>query len=97
MVPYRTMYPNASEKEWKLKNAPMERYLRTLQLINPAINLAVVCKDEDAKDDSSGNLILCNCGLCEVLLNKGMFRFFFFTPTVIFFLEKNKIRIFGHF
>lgn len=57
-VPYRTLYPDATEKEWKIKNKTAERSLHVLTLRQPDIELHIInpMDDDDEGDDSDGLL-----------------------------------------
>lgn len=49
-VPYRTIYPNATEKEWKIKNNH-ERTVRVVQLRNPNIEVYDMWPRDNSDDD----------------------------------------------
>lgn len=52
LVPYRTLYPNASEDEWQRKNNPSkERMLRVVQLIDNNINVSDLWSKDDIVED----------------------------------------------
>ncbi|GJQ73435.1 hypothetical protein Trydic_g13797 [Trypoxylus dichotomus] len=71
LVPYRTMYPNAPQKEWKVKNGSKEKLLRILQLINPTVHLPAYSKEEDVKEESSDDEPLCEYAYNETLFNQA--------------------------
>ncbi|KAF7988493.1 hypothetical protein HCN44_001066 [Aphidius gifuensis] len=50
-VPYRKLYPNAIEKEWKRKSSDKEKYLYALQLINPNYQVNDLWYNDDTCDD----------------------------------------------
>lgn len=49
--PYRAMYPNATEKQWKMKNGGTERCLHVLQLRDANIDLDEIWANEGMTDD----------------------------------------------
>lgn len=75
------MYPNASQKEWKVKNGTKEKNLRILQLINPAVHLTSSSKEEDPKDESSG---------------KSYFEFIFFNFLILFRVTFQTMNLLGN-
>lgn len=45
-IPYRIVYPNASESEWRLKNKE-EKTVSALQLTNPDMEMSEILPDND--------------------------------------------------
>ncbi|KRT84754.1 hypothetical protein AMK59_2966 [Oryctes borbonicus] len=64
------MYPNASQKEWKVRNGSKEKNLRILQLIDPAVHLPAYSKEEDVKDESSDDEPIGEYAFNELVFNQ---------------------------
>lgn len=57
MYPYRSLYPLATKRQWRLKNGE-ERYICTVVLKDPDKNVSGCWSHEEPKsDDSSGKLL----------------------------------------
>lgn len=56
-VPYRSIYPNAKESEWKLRNGE-ERSVHALSLRNPDINVNEIWKIIDEDDVEEREIFL---------------------------------------
>lgn len=57
-IPYRSLYPDAKEREWKVKHKTAERSIHVLTLRDPDIELTLMhpLEDDDEGDDSDGLL-----------------------------------------
>lgn len=57
MYPYRSLYPSATKRQWRLKNGE-ERYICTVVLKDPDKNVSGCWSHEEPKsDDSSGKFM----------------------------------------
>ena len=52
-VPFRTLFPDALEKDWKLRNGDNERQIKVIQLLDPNVDPEDLFRTEDAPDDAS--------------------------------------------
>ncbi|XP_046395465.1 general transcription factor 3C polypeptide 1 isoform X2 [Ischnura elegans] len=50
-LPYRTVYPEANDSEWKLKAFDRERQVRVVQLINPDVDVEEVWSKEEGEEE----------------------------------------------
>lgn len=50
-VPYRTIFPDASVKDWKMRNADTERQVKVVRLLDPNIDPETLFQGDDAPPD----------------------------------------------
>lgn len=52
-MPYRTLFPDATEKEWKLRNTDSEKMIKVVRLRDPDIDPEDLFRVDETPDDES--------------------------------------------
>lgn len=73
-IPYRIVYPKASEREWRLKNKE-ERTVTALQLSNPDMEMSEIWPhtDTDGNEENKGEFVKYRMHTSHGHLSFGLF------------------------